>query len=339
MKIMLVSGGSGGHIYPCLELGKYCKSLNNEILFCGALNSLEEKICKDNKLQFKGINIKRKTIFSYIKNVFESRKIIKEFKPDAMILFGNYVSVSFALSAISLRIPIYLHEQNVIYGKANKFLGYFAKRIYLSLPINKDIHKKKSMLVGNPKGDISSIRGIKFETGPNVVIVMGSLGSTTINNMLKKFIALCDNNIDYHIVVGNKYYNNFILDLKQKHNIHIYPYLNDLLAYIKSCDVFVSRAGATTISEILVNGVASILIPSPYVKNNHQYKNAKYLLDNKACVLIEEKDISAERLNEEINSLINNYNEIIKLRMNAKKLGLVKSKEKIYKDMEKSYER
>lgn len=339
MKVILVSGGSGGHIYPCLELGKYLEERGYNILFCGGKNTLEEKIMLENKLQYKGIFINRKNPFSYIKNFFESKKIIKQFAPDLIILFGNYISVSFALGAFFLHVPIYLHEQNVVYGRANKFLGYIAKRIYLSLPLLDDVHENKSYLVGNPKSDIKDTTCIKFPRKYNIVIVMGSLGSTTINKLLKEFVSQCNDEIDFHLVVGNKYYEKFIANTSFKQNIHVYPYLKNLLAYLKSCDVFVSRAGATTISEILVNGIPSVLIPSPYVKDNHQYKNAKYLADNGACVLIEEKDLTASKLHDTISQLINNYTKIIDLKFNAKKLAVLNAKTKIYEDLEKTYER
>ena len=162
---------------------------------------------------------------------------------------------------------------------------------------------------------------------------MGSLGSNSINKILKEFISVCSNKIDYHLVVGNKYYDEFIKSVESKRNIHIYPYLENLSAYIKSADIFVSRAGATTISEILVNGVTSILIPSPYVKNNHQYLNAKYLCDNDACILIEEKNLNADNLNKEINNLISEYSKQLRIKMNAKQLAIYNSKTKIYEDM------
>jgi len=338
MRVILVAGGSGGHIYPCLELAKYFKSKGEEVLLAGSSNSLEEKIYKENNFDFFGVDINKKKISSHFKN----NKIIKEkykrFKPDALILFGNYISVSFGIVAILNNIPIYLHEQNVIYGNANKLLGIKAKRIYLSLPLIKDRYSKKSVIVGNPKSDVSITKQTLNGNEYNVIIAMGSLGSTTINNLLKEFISKANNRkVHYHLIVGHKYYEKFINEVAMKDNIHIYPYLENLSSYVKSCDLFVSRAGATTISEILVNGVASILIPSPYVKNNHQYLNAKYLLDNNACILLEEKKLNPDILNDEINNLIDDTHKRISIKVNAKKLAILDSKKKIYEDIKNEY--
>ena len=143
MKIILVAGGSGGHIYPCLELAKYFISKNEEVLVCGCYDSMEEKIFKENNLEFKGINVKRNKIVNFITTRKDVIKIYRDFKPDLIILFGNYISVSFGLVAIFNKISIYLHEQNVIYGDANLLLGLKAKKIYLSLPVNSKLYKNK----------------------------------------------------------------------------------------------------------------------------------------------------------------------------------------------------
>ena len=337
MKVILVAGGSGGHIYPCLELAKFLLNKGEKVLLCGCNDSMEEKIYRSNNLDFKGLNIDKNKIKSFFKSKKDIIKIYDDFQPDAIILFGNYISISFAIIAIFKKIPIYLHEQNVIYGDANKLIGLKAKRIYLSLPIAKDIYKSKSVVVGNPKSDME-IQAYKYKRKNNIVIAMGSLGSSSINKILKEFINIASNENEYHIVIGNKYYDKFIKEVNLKDNIHLYPYLENLSSYIKGCDIFVSRAGATTISEILVNGVASILIPSPYVKHDHQYKNAKYLKDNNACILLEEKDLTALKMERQINDLLKDYKKRLLIKENAKKLASYNTKNKIYKDMISKYE-
>lgn len=339
MRILLVAGGSGGHIYPCLELAKYLKEKGNDIILCGTKNSMEEKIYKDNNFDFYGVKLNRKKFTSFFISTREVAKMYNQFKPNLVILFGNYISASFGIVAVIKKIPIYLHEQNVVYGMANKLLGYKAKRIYLSLPIKDNQFNDKSLLVGNPKSDMVVNKIILPRDKPNILLVMGSLGSKSINEFYKNFIELCNEKYNYHIVIGNRYYKDFVTNCREKYNVKIYPYLENLSSYIKSCDLFISRAGATTISEILTLGVASILIPSPYVKNNHQYKNAKYLFDNGACLIIEEKDLTFNRLNNEIERLMSNYNECLTIQHNARKLAIYNTREKIYQDIEKTYER
>ena len=333
MRILLVGGGSGGHIYPCLELAKYFKENGDIVLLCGNTNSLEEKVYKENNFDFTGININKRRLKTQFRAIKEVKTIFDEFKPEATVLFGNYISLSFAYVSKTRHIPIYLHEQNVVMGRANKLISLFAKRIYLSLPIKHNLHKRKYLLVGNPKSDVIVSKTKLDHKFKHVLIVMGSLGSESINRILKEFIKLIDNHVIYHIVTGKKHYHDFINGLDRKLNVHIYPYLDNLNSYMKECDLFVSRSGATTISEILMLNTPSILVPSPYVTNNHQYKNARYLYSNGACELIKESDLDAKSLSESITMLLDDEKKIISIKENTKKLFISDSKRKIYEDI------
>ena len=220
MKIILVAGGSGGHIYPCLEMAKFFIDNGHEVLLCGNKNSMEETIYKNNGLKFEGLDINKNKMATYLNNRKKIKQIYKKYNPDALFLFGNYISVSFAIVGILNRIPIYLHEQNVIYGNANLAIGMFAKKIYLSLPMEKNIYKRKSLLAGNPKSEYSD-KKIMFNKPRNVLIVMGSLGSSSINKILKDLMKIADNHIEFHIVTGRKYYFDFIKNMDVQNNIHI----------------------------------------------------------------------------------------------------------------------
>ena len=223
MKILMVAGGSGGHIYPCLELAKYFKLQGEEVILGGSLNSIEEKIYRKEGFKYIGLDINKSKITSYFKNVRKVKRIYKDLKIDALILFGNYISLNFGVAAILSKIPIFLHEQNIIYGRANKLLGIFAHKIYLSLPIKRNFYKKKSQVLGNPKGEAIVDKVALDKSYYHVVIVMGSLGSYSINNILKSMIdKIEDNRIMYHIVVGKKYYESFSKNGVMRSNINIY---------------------------------------------------------------------------------------------------------------------
>jgi len=165
----------------------------------------------------------------------------------------------------------------------------------------------------------------------NILIFMGSLGSSTVNKVLKEFIKINNDNNIYHIVTGKKHYDDFIKGVKNKENIIIYPYVEDMISLMKKCDLVITRSGATTISEIITLGLPSILIPSPYVVNNHQFHNASYLLNNNACTMLEEKELNVLSLKEKIDFILNNNELRIKLRLNSLKLAIFDSNNKIYK--------
>lgn len=342
MKILVVSGGTGGHIYPAISLIKYLENNGEDVLLVGARGGMEEDIAKKEEVKFEGLLFSRrnglinkiKFICSLIKAFFASLSIIKNYSPDVVVGFGNYISFPLCLASKIKNIPIILHEQNSIMGKANIVLGYIAKKIGYSIPLLKEHHKNKLVNVGNPRSSEcfkSVYHGSNIDvTKNNVLIFMGSLGSSSVNEVLKDFIKNNNDNNIYHIVSGKKHYTDFINYIDLKSNIKIYPYIDNMISFMKKCDLVVTRSGATTISEIITLGMPSILIPSPYVTNNHQYYNANYLYKNGACLLIEEKNLNHIELKNKIDGLLVNSEERVRLRINSLKLAVFDSNNKIY---------
>ena len=172
-----------------------------------------------------------------------------------------------------------------------------------------------------------------FDLSPNkklVLIVMGSLGSKTISNKMKSMLTLF-NNKDYEVmfVTGKDYYEE-VKNKKFPSNVFVKPYIEGLTGLMKKTDLMVSRAGASTLSEIIALKVPSILIPSPYVTNNHQYKNALDLINRKACVLLEEKDLKGDILVRKIDEVLSDKNKISEMKKGLETLYIKDSAEKIY---------
>lgn len=341
MKIVVTSGGTGGHVYPAVSLIKYLDNYGEDVLFIGCKNKLEEEVAKKEEINFIGLNFgnrnsfinKIKFIFNIVKNIFETIKIFNKYKPDVVVGFGNYISFPVCIAARIKKIPIILHEQNSSMGKANIILGTVSKKIGYSIPLIKEYHKNKLINVGNPRSNecLKNRNNVNIDmTKNNILIIMGSLGSSTVNEILKDFINNINDSNIYHIVTGKKHYDSFKNSINIKDNVHIYPYLEDSISYMKKCDILVSRSGATTISEITTLGIPSILIPSPYVSNNHQFYNASYLLKNDACILLEEKNLTSISLKNNIDKLLNNSEYRIRLRINSMKLATFNSTSKIY---------
>lgn len=342
MKIIVTSGGTGGHIYPAISLIKYLQNQGEEVLFVGAINKMEEEIAKKEDIDFYGLEFSNRNGFinkikflkSIIKSFFNSLKLLNKFKANAVVGFGNYISFPVCLAAKIKKIPIILHEQNSIMGKSNKMLGYLAQKIGYSIPLEKKYHQKKLVNVGNPRSSECLKNGFntfKIDvTKNNILVFMGSLGSSSVNATLKKFINENNDENIYHVVTGKKHYKDFIKDLKVKPNIQIYPYIDDMINLMKKCDLVVTRSGATTISEIITLGLPSILIPSPYVVNNHQFHNANYLYKNNACLLLEEKNLNLTSLKENINKVLTDQQLRVNLRLNSLKLAVFNSNNKIY---------
>ena len=349
MRVIISAGGTGGHIYPALAIINKIKELepNSEFLYIGTHNRMEKDIIPKYNIPFETIEIygiNRKNIFKNFKtlkcfynSIKKCKKLIKEFKPDVVIGVGGYVTGAVIYSAKKLGYPTFIHEQNSIPGKANLFLSKYADKIGVSFKSTiKEFPEYKTVYTGNP----CSEEAIKKEIVPKskygltnkklVLIVMGSLGSEKITSMMKKKIDLFSAK-EYEVifVTGNGSYDEFE-NIKLSKNVKVVPYIENLSGFMKNVDVMVSRAGASTLSEIMALQIPSILIPSPYLPNNHQYKNAIDLVEKKAALLIEEKNLNGKLLVEQIDELINNKELYKDIKENLKKLSITDSADRIY---------
>lgn len=348
MKILVSAGGTGGHIYPALSIiDKFKeKEPNLDIIYIGTTNRMEKDIIPKYGIKYIPIEIYglTKNIFRDIKNIFLIKKniknimkLMKEFKPDIVLCIGGYVTYPVIVAAHKLKIKIFMHEQNVIPGKVNRLTEKYASLIGVSFKDSIKYFKNKNVFYsGNPTSSRALISKeiTKEMLGLDknrklITIVSGSLGSKSINDICKEYLKEIGNK-DYQVlyITGTSYYDEFIKD-EYPSNVCIKSYIDNLPGILKNTDVLVTRAGASTISEVLALNVPSILIPSPYVANNHQYFNAKEIQDNNCGIMIEEKDLTKEKLSDEIDNILNkdNYNVY---KDNISKLNIIDSSEVIY---------
>lgn len=350
MKIVITAGGTGGHIYPALAIINKIKELepNSEFLYIGTHNRMEKDIVPKHNIDYVGLEIyglSKKNMLRNIKNIYlikkaydKCEKIMKEFKPDVVIGVGGYVTFPVILAAHNLKIKTFIHEQNSIPGKSNRVLERFVDAIGVSFLDSKKYFKNedKVFYTGNPCSEnainIKTIKksnyGIK-EYKKLVLIVSGSLGSNVINDKMKEFLnSIDDKKYEVLYITGKSYYEEFNKN-KFSDNIHIVPYIENMSGLLKSVDVIISRAGASSLSEIIALKVPSIIIPSPYVANNHQLFNALSLKNNNACIMIEEKDLNKDILISSIDKCLDEEFSK-KLKNNMEKLSVKDSSTRIY---------
>ena len=353
MKIIVTAGGTGGHIYPALAIiNKFKKEEKKlEVLYIGTHNRMEKDIIPKENIKYIPLEIygiSKKNMIRNIKNIFLIKKakkkcieIMKEFKPDVVIGVGGYVTYPVITAAKKLGIKTFIHEQNSIPGKTNRMLASGVNLVGVSFKNSATYfdNAKKVVYTGNPCGsDALNAKNIfpkEFGCKKNkkvILIVNGSLGSESINNRFKSFLYLAaDEPYEFIYVTGKNYYDDFIKDFKSPSNVHIVPYVEHLSGLIKNVDLIISRAGASTISEILALKIPSILIPSPYVANNHQYYNALDLANLGVSVLIEEKKLTTEILRITINDIMKNKYDTLK--ENLENLNKTSSSDIIYKEI------
>lgn len=350
MKVVVSAGGTGGHIYPALAIINKIKQKqpNSEFLYIGTHNRMEKDIIPNYNIPYEAIEIygfnrknmfqNFKTLSSLLKANKRCKKILKDFKPDIVIGAGGYVTVPVIKEASKLGYKTFIHEQNSVPGKANVYLSKYADIIGVSFASTKQhFPSNKVVITGNPCGEeaINVLTADKKEFNlkenrPLVLFVMGSLGASKVNEFLVKTMTLF-NNKEYDVlyVTGNKDYEE-IKKYNFPSNVKVVPYIEKMIRIMKKTDIIVSRAGASTLSEIIALQIPSILIPSPYVPDNHQFKNALDLVDKKAAILIEEKDLKGDILVREIDKLINDKNKISAIKNNLRQNNISNSATVIY---------
>ena len=350
MRVVVSGGGTGGHIYPALAFMRYLEKQEEvEYLYIGTKRGLESKIVPQAGYAFESIKIEGlerslslenlKTAYYMVTSVIKARKILKEFKPDVVIGTGGYVCAPVLFAASLLKIPTIIHEQNSVAGVTNKFLAKWVNKIAICFEdVKKDFasYSDKVVLTGNPRGQevveikknpeyLASI-GVQTDL-PIVVIFGGSRGSERMNEVFVEALeGFADKNYHVIMVTGEVHYdkiNNQITNSeKSLPNVSVFPYIKDMPQLFQNVDLVVCRSGATTLTELTALGLASILIPSPYVTNNHQEANARSLVDQGAASMILEKELNAQTMLAEIDDILLDSHKKEAMAASAKKMGI-----------------
>lgn len=350
MRVVISAGGTGGHIYPAIAIINKIKKEepNSEFLYIGTHNRMEKDLIPSLNIPYEEIEITGfvrkitlenvKTLTRFLKSRKKCLNIIKEFNPDVVIGAGGYVTAPVVWAAKKLGHKTFIHEQNSVVGLSNKYLTKYVDKIGVSFESTlNEFPEDKVSLTGNPCSEkaINTKKAEKSNFNLTddkrlVLIVMGSLGSKTINEKMEEIIyGFRNKNYEVLFVTGENYYDK----LKNKRfpdNVKVVPFIKDLPSIMKCTDLMVSRAGASTMSEIMALGIPTIFIPSPYVTNNHQYKNAKDLVDKDAALMIEEKDLNKVNFIKMIDDILENETRYNELKDNVSKLGIKDSGERIY---------
>lgn len=350
MKIIITGGGTGGHIYPAISLAHEFKDRDssNEIVFVGTEHKMESEIVPREGFNFIGIRVKgieRKfslenisALFLFLSSLFASYRIIKMLKPDLVIGTGGYVSGSITLVASLLRIPTFIHEQNIIPGITNQFLSLTSKKVFTSFSESKEYFWRKSRItsLGNPirkniwQGDKTKIaRENNLDIHKKTILVFGgSRGAKIINETILESMNLVDQSLwsewQVLIVSGKDDFSEAtekITKSEYKEVVRVLPYLYNIEDAYDLANLVVCRAGATTIAELTAKGIAAILIPYPYATGNHQLYNAQFLEKNFAALVIKEEDLDSEKLANELSKLMKDNKKLNLMTKNSKKLG------------------
>lgn len=354
MKVVLSGGGTGGHIYPALALRQEIlnKYPNAQFLYIGTEKGLEQQIVTQLNIPFQAIKVqglKRqlsfeniKTVYYALKSILKAKKILKSFQPDVVIGTGGYVCGPVLYAASKLNIPTIIHEQNSVAGITNKLLAKHVTKICTSFEtVNRDFktYEHKIVFTGNPRGqeivhteyDANVLQTMQLTPNvPTVLIFGGSRGAENLNrSIIANANCLKEMPCQFIFVTGQVHYETVKSQLIESDRFKIVPYLNNMIDVLHSVDLVVCRSGATTLAEITALGIASVLIPSPYVTENHQEKNARALVDKQAADIVLERELDGEKLYHIIYDIMMNGSRRQMMGQAAKKMGITDASHRI----------
>lgn len=356
MRVLLTGGGTAGHINPALAIGGYIKEHcpDSDVRYIGCGSGMEGKIVpaagyKFYSVEVKGFNRKNplkniETIRLLKKAVKEAKRIMREFKPDVVIGVGGYVSYPAIYAAEKMGITAVIHEQNAYPGISNKMSAKHADKIMLTVEDSIKYlqkYKDKCVVTGLPirsevvLGKKNEERAkLNFDEKPLILSVGGSLGAKVFNTVMCDILKESPYN-HVHVTgsagfswVPEKLKENNVI-FGENENKRVYEYV-DMSKYLPACDIIISRCGASTLSEIEALGKPSILIPSPNVTENHQYHNGMALVNKGAAVMIEEKDLTAQKLMETLKSLTEDKDKLKEMSAAAADMAIYDAAKRMY---------
>lgn len=364
MRVIMAAAGTGGHINPAIAIANKIKEENpeSEIIFIGTNRGLEKDLVPRAGYKLKTveayglskkINIQSlKNNIKTMKGIEQAKKIVKEFKPDIVIGTGGYICGAAILAAKKYKIPTILHESNAWPGKAVKMLSKKVDTILVGFKDAKDRlpDAKNVVVTGTPtkvsnlhlsdtkKAQILKELGLKSDK-PVILVFGGSQGAKAINDVMVKIINEKMNK-NYQIIwapgpIQFDIIKKYVKNMSSLKDTKIVPYIYNMEEVLNASDLIISRSGAMTITEISKVGKPAIFIPLPYVSNNHQEYNAKVLQNVDAAKIIQNKDLNAELLNQQIEEIIQDKDKIKKMGQNARKIEIENVEDKIYKEIEK----
>ena len=364
-RVIFTCGGTAGHVNPAIALAQLMQEKDpaTEVLFVGAERGLEKDLVPKAGYAFRTVHIssfhrsfKPKEIRHNLISVYnlmraprEARAILREFQPDVVIGTGGYASIPMVKEASRAGIPTAVHESNMVPGLTTEMLEPFASRIMVGFESCRQHYKhpEKVMVTGTPvRGDffVLTKEEAKSRLGlndgrPLIVSFWGSLGASGMNRQMADFLALEAAKEPFHHIhaAGKNGYpvvaqllREKDVDLTQHPALELREYIYDMAVVMRAADLVICRAGASTISELTALGVPALIVPSPYVTNNHQEKNARVLEEAGGAAVLLEKDSSGQTMFQIACGILRDAEKRMKMEMAMTSLGIRDAPERIY---------
>ena len=356
-RIILTGGGTGGHIYPAIAVAEALKrklgAENVEILFVGAEGKMEMTAVPKAGYRINGVpiaglqrSLSLKNLllpFKVIKSIREAKKIIKGFQPDVVVGFGGYASAPVLWAAQRMGIPTVIQEQNSYAGLVNKIVAGKAKSICVAYDgMERFFPAERIVKTGNPlrsaflAGQVDKSEALEYygfnDSLPVILVVGGSLGTRTLNNMMRSWIMTLDGSAPVQVIwQTGRYYEQEMKQFLQHYptgNIWQGAFIDRMDYAYAAADVVISRSGACTVSELCLAGKPTLFVPSPNVAEDHQTKNAQALVDKKAARMVADSEAVDCAISTALR-MIADRGELTMLSKNISKLAIADSADRV----------
>ncbi len=341
MRVIITGGGTGGHLFPGIALatGLQQRIDNCRVMFIGTRRRLDRETLAGHDFELasiscmglKGLGLghRLRSLAVLPGALLEAWRIIRKFKPDLVFGVGGYVTGPVLLAAKLQGIPTCIHEQNAIPGLANRMIGRFVDRIFVSIPGKYPFPVRRTIVAGNPVREeiIEAADEKKWtDSGPQTLLVLGgSLGAHRVNLLMLEAVKIIqEEGIELQLIhqtgpadedrVRGGYEAAGI-------KAEVAAFFTDMAGLYRRADLVVARAGATTLAELSVMGLPALLIPYPYAADDHQARNGQYYVDGGGAMMFRESELDGELLARNLIELLRNREQLHTLSTNMKKLG------------------
>lgn len=339
-RVVLTTGGTGGHVFPALAVAEEIRNRfpDVEFLFIGGEYGPERQMVEKAGIRFVGLPVRGVlgrgvkaigAIWGLGISTFKARRIIQKFNPQVVVGFGGYAAVAGCLGGKLGGVPVAIHEQNSVPGLTNRLLGKVAERIFISLPDEKEFFEPdQTVLTGNPvRAAIAELRNTTKTldpAAPSIFICGGSLGAKAVNSAVIELLpTLKELGCHIHHQTGKADFERVQASYAQAGmgDCVVEPFVDDMATAYTNADLIICRAGATTIAELTVAGKPALFVPFPYATHNHQVHNARYLEEQGAAMVVEERELAEKDMVAIVTELLTDNGKLQSMSMAAKKLG------------------
>lgn len=341
MRVMIMAGGTGGHVFPALAVAKILQQQQICISWLGTRKGIESELIPQQGIEVHYLNVEGvrgrgllalfRAPFKLLASIIQASSALAQFKPSVVLGMGGFVSGPGAIAARLKGIPLVIHEQNSVAGTTNKLSAKIATRIMQGFPDT----LARGEHCGNPvRKEIAAIRPpeerlANRQTAMRLLVLGGSRGALAINRLIPQALAKIDPQQRpeilhqvgaQHLQATEAMYQEQGLDIASD-TIQIVPFINRMEEAYNWADIAICRSGALTIAELTAVGLGAILIPFPYAIDDHQTTNGQWLVKAQAALMMQQRDITAENLAEHIVSLTNNPEQRLAMANNARSLA------------------